>query len=59
VTPLAGAEVAAIVPPPLVARLAPEPTTIAAVVFVALVIALKAGEPPGHVAFPHVELVEL
>lgn len=38
--------VAAIVPDPLTARDAPVPTTIAAVVFVALVMALNAGAPP-------------
>jgi len=50
VSPLNGTDVAAIVPVPLTPRVAPLPTTIAAVVFVALVIDEKAGEPPlGHV----------
>jgi hypothetical protein len=45
------AVVAAMVPEPDAARLAPVPTTIAAVVFVAPVMAEKAGaDPPG--AFP-------
>jgi hypothetical protein len=37
------------VPEPVAARLPPEPTTIAAVVFVPLVIELKAGEPPPEI----------
>lgn len=42
----AAAVVAAMVPDPVVDKLPPVPRTMAAVVFVPLVIALKADEPP-------------
>lgn len=50
--PLSGADVAPMVPEPLTARVPPEPTTMAAVVFVPLVIALKALLPPPPQALP-------
>src|SRR6185312_8500553 len=52
VTPDIGAAVAVIVPLPLTARLAPVPTTIAAVVFVLPVNALNAVEPPEPQSLP-------
>ena len=54
VTPEAGTEVAAIVPLPDVAKLAPVPTTIAAVEFVELVSAENAEDPP--LAAAHVQI---
>src|SRR5580693_2486599 len=60
VTPVAGTLVAAIVPLPLVASDAPEPTTIAAVVLVPEASELKAGVLlPPQLPFCHQPVVEL
>lgn len=46
VTPTAGTPVAVMIPPPVADNVAPEPTTMVAVVFVPLVIEAKSEAPP-------------
>jgi hypothetical protein len=59
VTPVTGTAVAVLVPDPLVVRLEPLPKTIAAAVFVPLVIALKAPAPPPPEQAIHSRIVPL